>query len=111
MLELMAVNPEDTVVLLYIHVIHRILRDIRLVQQSTGDKFQYNNFKDKLAKSGLTPQQLAPLHQRLSVLESFLSPSPGPSSKKRKRNLLVDNTTTWTNEVSTIVRSSSPSKV
>ena len=110
MLELMAVNPEDTSVPLYIHVVYRILRDMRLAQQATGAKFQYYDFKDNLAKSGLTPQQLAPLHQRLSVLESFLSSSPAPRSKKGKKHSHVDNATTWTNEVSLIVRSSSPSK-
>lgn len=64
---------------LYLHVIQRILRDLRLEQQQQPDRsdgrvtpFQYAKFKMLLKKENMTPAQLAPLKQRLDTLESFM---------------------------------------
>lgn len=72
MLDLMAVG-EGTIPL-YMHVIQRILRDMRIAQQQ-GDAilpFNYAKFKRKIEHEPLTPAQLAPLSQRLETLESFM---------------------------------------
>ena len=100
MLDLMAVNQDDTTVPLYIHVVHRILRDMRIDQQSSGRAFDYNLFKTKIMDSDLTSTQLAPLSQRLSVLESFMPRRVG--THKAKDKVLG---TKWTNEVSAKARS------
>ncbi|KAK2026026.1 hypothetical protein LX32DRAFT_595557 [Colletotrichum zoysiae] len=78
MLDLMAVG--DGNMPLYLHVVARILRDMRLVQQSQGLDFNYLSFKKRLAKEDLTQAQLAPLSQRLETLESFML-----SSKTREK--------------------------
>ncbi|KAK1976874.1 hypothetical protein LZ30DRAFT_753201 [Colletotrichum cereale] len=70
MLDLMAVG--DGSMPLYLHVVTRILRDMRLEQQSKGSTFSYLSFKKKLAQTDLTPAQQAPLSQRLETLESFM---------------------------------------
>jgi hypothetical protein len=45
MLDLMAVNPEEGSVPLYIHTVNRILREMRLSQQENGSRFDYREFK------------------------------------------------------------------
>ncbi|KAK2016732.1 hypothetical protein LZ32DRAFT_577841 [Colletotrichum eremochloae] len=75
MLDLMAVG--DGSMPLYLHVVTRILRDMRLEQQSKGLAFGYLTFKKKLAKADLTPAQKAPLNQRLDTLESFMANAKG----------------------------------
>ncbi|WYZ42199.1 hypothetical protein EsH8_V_001094 [Colletotrichum jinshuiense] len=57
---------------LYLHVVNRILRDMRMDQQSTGLGFSYDKFRKCLDLEGLTPGQLNPLNQRLDTLESFM---------------------------------------
>ena len=72
MMDLMAVG-EGTLPL-YVHVIQRILRDMR-VEQQQGDQiqsFKYAEFKRRIANEDLTPPQLVPLNQRLETLESFM---------------------------------------
>ncbi|EFQ36041.1 uncharacterized protein GLRG_11185 [Colletotrichum graminicola M1.001] len=70
MLHLMAAG--DGNMPLYLHVVTRILRDMRLEQQNKGLPFSYHTFKQKLAQTDLTPMQQAPLNQRLETLESFM---------------------------------------
>ncbi|KAK2046151.1 hypothetical protein LZ31DRAFT_540739 [Colletotrichum somersetense] len=70
MLDLMAVGEGNMP--LYLHVVARILREMRLIQQSQGLEFNYLSFKKRLAMEELTPAQLAPLSQRLETLESFM---------------------------------------
>ncbi|CAI6226235.1 unnamed protein product [Periconia digitata] len=77
-LDLMAVKSEEGSVPLYIHTLNRILREMRLSQQATGARFNYETFKSELLAADLTPAQLAPLNQRLATLESFM-PRPGGS--------------------------------
>ncbi|KAL2060864.1 hypothetical protein VTL71DRAFT_8916 [Oculimacula yallundae] len=84
MLELMAVKNGEPVPL-YIHTIYRILREMRIVQQALGTRFNYREFKSQIMDSGLTPAQLAPLQQRLDALESFMPKTQVFSSKKGKK--------------------------
>lgn len=57
---------------LYLHVVSRILRDLRLEQQKTGSSFQYAAFKNMIEGEDLTPGQRGPLMQRLDTLQSFM---------------------------------------
>ncbi|CCU82946.1 hypothetical protein BGHDH14_bgh03304 [Blumeria hordei DH14] len=75
MFDLMAVNPENGVLPLYIHSINRILRELRIEQQEKNIPFSYSKFKRGIDQCSLTPAQLAPLLQRLDTLESFMPPS------------------------------------
>ncbi|GAB1312379.1 Zona occludens toxin N-terminal domain-containing protein [Madurella fahalii] len=71
MLDLMAVTTGGNLPL-YLHVVQRILRDMRIVQQRTGSGFDYSEFKKQLQAEDLTDAQLSPLKQRLETLESFM---------------------------------------
>jgi hypothetical protein len=70
MLDLMAVSSGPMP--LYLHVVNRILRDLRIIQQRTGATFNYGEFKRLITAEPLTDAQLAPLKQRLDTLESFM---------------------------------------
>ncbi|WQF90333.1 Putative BAH domain, P-loop containing nucleoside triphosphate hydrolase [Colletotrichum destructivum] len=70
MLDLMAVKEGG--VPLYLHVVNRILREMRLEQQEKGQRFNYSSFKEKLEQADLTLAQRGPLSQRLDTLESFM---------------------------------------
>lgn len=72
MLDLMAVGQGDGSMPLYMHTVKRILRDMRLQQQTTRTGFDYPEFKRKVLSASLTPGQLEPLKQRLDTLESFM---------------------------------------
>ncbi|KAK1624558.1 hypothetical protein BDP81DRAFT_501386 [Colletotrichum phormii] len=74
--DLMAVGESDSKPL-YMQVVNRILRDMRLEQQSTGLGFSYDKFRKYLALEELTPGQLNPLNQRLDTLESFFAKKKG----------------------------------
>ncbi|KAJ0163943.1 hypothetical protein CTA2_2075 [Colletotrichum tanaceti] len=69
--DLMAVGDSGSKPL-YMQVVNRILRDMRLEQQTTGLGFSYKKFRECLASEDLTPGQLSPLNQRLDTLESFM---------------------------------------
>ncbi|KAG3194753.1 hypothetical protein PC129_g24897, partial [Phytophthora cactorum] len=99
MLDLMAVSSiQGSGMPLYLHVVSRILREQRILQQRNGTAFDYAAFKLALENESLTEGQLAPLKQRLDTLESFMveaqtmiikhpnkkkSPSIGNSGKPR----------------------------
>ncbi|PHH60585.1 hypothetical protein CDD81_1441 [Ophiocordyceps australis] len=73
MLDLMAVSSSQGGSMpLYLHVVTRILRDLRVVQQSNDSSFNYKGFKQALALTELTVAQSNPLQQRLETLESFM---------------------------------------
>ncbi|KAG9251987.1 uncharacterized protein F5Z01DRAFT_683017 [Emericellopsis atlantica] len=72
MLDLMAVSSVQGTLPLYLHVVIRILRDLRVAQQQKGSGFNYAKFKRDLDEQSLTEAQLAPLKQRLDTLESFM---------------------------------------
>lgn len=100
----MAVKKDDGPMPLYIHTVYRILREMRIVQQEMGDKFDYLQFKTKILSSGLTPPQLTPLEQRLDTLESFMPNSEtGNLSlhdlKSKKKGKAVPKGTDWTQKV------------
>ncbi|KAJ0123690.1 hypothetical protein J7T55_012159 [Diaporthe amygdali] len=88
MMDLMAVKKGDTMPL-YMHVVNRVLRDLRLRQQQTGESFDYRAFKALLAREDLTDSQRLPLTQRLETLESFMASSaealPTLGKKKEKK--------------------------
>ena len=67
----MAVKSDEGVPL-YIHTIYRILREMRMIQQELGGKFNYSEFKRQVMDSGLSTAQLGPLIQRFHTLESFM---------------------------------------
>ncbi|RKF59169.1 putative p-loop containing nucleoside triphosphate hydrolase [Golovinomyces cichoracearum] len=75
MLNLMAVNTEDGPMPLYLHLISRILRELRLEQQQKKTSFSYSLFKQKVSSVQITPAQMSPLNQRLDTLESFMPKS------------------------------------
>jgi hypothetical protein len=95
-LDLMAVKPEEGSVPLYVHTVNRILREMRMFQQATGTRFDYQTFKTQILEADLSPAQLAPLSQRLAMLESFM---PRTEDKTKKKNRHVHTGTTWKNEV------------
>lgn len=85
MMDLMAVKKGETMPL-YMHVVNRILRDLRLRQQQTGGSFDYRAFKQLLAREDLTDSQWVPLSQRLETLESFMAPSQQETATSMKKN-------------------------
>jgi len=72
MMDLMAVNPDNGPMPLYLHAISRILRDLRIEQQELNQSFNYARFKKEVDNEDMTPAQLGPLRQRLDTLESFM---------------------------------------
>lgn len=73
MLDLMAVSSvQGGGMPLYLHVVARILRDLRIDQQKSGGNFDYTAFRRTLELQDLTPGQMSPLQQRLDTLESFM---------------------------------------
>ncbi|KAH6871822.1 hypothetical protein B0T10DRAFT_416941 [Thelonectria olida] len=73
MLDLMAVSSiQGGGMPLYLHVVTRILRDLRVQQQHSGMGFDYSAFQRALASENLSEGQRAPLQQRLETLESFM---------------------------------------
>ena len=90
MLDLMAVGHNNGPLPLYMHTVQRILREMRVEQQSRGTGFDYAGFKTRILVSGLTPGQLEPLKQRLDTLESFMPskqafPHIGAKVKAKRR--------------------------
>ncbi|KAK3337535.1 hypothetical protein B0T19DRAFT_77772 [Cercophora scortea] len=117
MLELMAASTGSMP--LYLHVVNRILRELRVAQQKTDTGFDYAAFKRKLAQEELTEAQLAPLKQRLETLESFMvetqakefdmftTSSTGFSSSSRRRTAAPTTTAgeggvSWTPQPGTL---------
>lgn len=71
MLDLMVAR--EGAIPLYLHVIQRILRDLRIKQQKLGTRFSYTEFKQMVDAATLTKDQLVSLGQRLDTLESFMA--------------------------------------
>lgn len=71
MQDLMAVKSATSQPL-YLSVINRILRELRIEQQANNTTFSYGRFKRAIEDAALTDSQLAPLQQRLETLESFM---------------------------------------
>jgi hypothetical protein len=98
MLDLMAANQDDGRMPLYLLSINRILRDMRISQQDTSEKFNYEDFKRRVDLCKMTSTQLAPLTQRLDTLESFMPEAQIDPKKSRGTKDAVGND--WTIEVS-----------
>ncbi|CAG9977974.1 unnamed protein product [Clonostachys byssicola] len=82
MLGLMAVHTgKDGGMPLYLYVLNRILRDLRIEQQRSGLAFNYGKFKATIAKEAMLDSQLLPLQQRLETLESFMVKDQAPQYK------------------------------
>ncbi|KAK6507036.1 hypothetical protein TWF481_005489 [Arthrobotrys musiformis] len=75
MLHLMSVQDSNGA--LYIQIVHRVLRDIKYENDTTGSQFDYKVFKQRIFREGLTGMQRGPLEQRLSLLESFIAAEEG----------------------------------
>ncbi|KAI1394743.1 hypothetical protein F4819DRAFT_480727, partial [Hypoxylon fuscum] len=71
MMDLMAVKEGGNMPL-YLHVVNRILRDLRLEQQQTNSAFKYATFSERIKSEPLTIAQKNPLIQRLETLQSFM---------------------------------------
>jgi hypothetical protein len=84
MLDLMAVGQDSGHIPLYMHTVQRILREMRILQQKSGSRFDYKDFKKRILGSGLLPGQMEPLKQRLDMLESFMPPQQAALDKKGK---------------------------
>ncbi|KFY83986.1 hypothetical protein V500_09690 [Pseudogymnoascus sp. VKM F-4518 (FW-2643)] len=99
MLDLMAVSRGDGPMPLYLHAVYRILREMRIEQQETGTGFSYSTFKDRIARTEMTPAQLSPLTQRLDTLESFMPNSQtGAILPRRKGKPVRQYGNDWTSE-------------
>ncbi|KAJ5472101.1 hypothetical protein N7539_008670 [Penicillium diatomitis] len=85
MLDLMSVARDSGAGPLYLQTVQRILREMRLLQQSTGLPFDYQDFKTRILGSGLLTGQLEPLKQRLDILESFMPPHQASTGYKFKK--------------------------
>ncbi|KAJ5471837.1 hypothetical protein N7539_008780 [Penicillium diatomitis] len=85
MLDLMSVARDSGAGPLYLQTVQRILREMRLLQQSTGLPFDYQEFKTRVLGSGLLTGQLEPLKQRLDILESFMPPHQASAGSKIKK--------------------------
>ncbi|KAM7201439.1 hypothetical protein V8F20_004903 [Naviculisporaceae sp. PSN 640] len=75
MLNLMCVSTNGNMPL-YMSVVNRILRELRVSQQKNGRGFDYTEFKRRLNEECLTESQIAPLKQRIDTLESFMVECP-----------------------------------
>ena len=90
MLDMMAVSTTDGPVPLYLQTVRKILRDMRIAQQETGQQFEYSEFKKKVLAESLTGHQLSPLALRLDLLESFLPPGQIQDQSKSTTKKLED---------------------
>lgn len=80
MVDLMSVKVSGSVPL-YMHVVKRILRELRIKQQETpGARFNYRAFRQMLNREDLTDAQKVPLDQRLDNLESFMAKNRQPGN-------------------------------
>ncbi|PNY26794.1 Uncharacterized protein TCAP_03275 [Tolypocladium capitatum] len=89
MMDLMAVSSVQGGMPLYLHVVTRILRELRISQQENGGTFNYDAFKRALALEDLSPGQKGPLQQRLETLESFMVEEQVPNGDLLAKKMLA----------------------
>ncbi|KAK6521479.1 hypothetical protein TWF506_001692 [Arthrobotrys conoides] len=77
MFNLMSVQENSGI--LYIEIVRRVLRDMAIENDATGEPFDYEKFKQLLFKDELTTMQSRPLKQRLTILESFIGSKDSPN--------------------------------
>lgn len=106
MMDLMAVNPDDGPMPLYLHAITRILRDLRIEQQQTNEHFNYLEFKQRVEDCAMTQAQLMPLTQRLDTLESFMPKSQtlktGAAASRKKKSSRAESGIDWSLRAGTL---------
>ncbi|KAJ6436754.1 Nitrogen assimilation transcription factor nit-4 [Purpureocillium lavendulum] len=100
MLDMMAAGSvQGGTMPLYLHVVTRILRELRITQQQHHSSFNYLAFKEALEAEDLTAGQRCPLQQRLDTLESFLVNEQvsqvQASSNKKKSAASIKRGTNW----------------
>ncbi|PTB79081.1 hypothetical protein M440DRAFT_1885 [Trichoderma longibrachiatum ATCC 18648] len=96
MMELMAVSSvQGGGIPLYLHVVQRILKDLRIEEQLNGTTFNYREFKRRLISETLAPGQLVPLQQRLDNLESFMVKEQVVQIAKKKALQSQGNGNSW----------------
>lgn len=100
MMELMAVSSvQGGGIPLYLHVVQRILKDLRIEEQLNGTTFNYREFKRRLISETLAPGQLVPLQQRLDNLESFMVKEQVVQIAKKKALQSQGNGNSWESKV------------
>lgn len=104
-MDLMAVSSVQGGMPLYLHVVQRILRDLRIEQQESNTTFNYRDFKNRLLNEDLAVGQLGPLQQRLDTLESFMVKEQVAIASSKGSKLHVGKGTTWEPKVSRIILS------
>lgn len=100
MMDLMAISSVQGGMPLYMHVVQRILRDLRIEQQEKETTFNYREFKQRLLDDALTPAQLQPLQQRLETLESFMAKEQVVHISKKKAIQIQGKGNDWEPKVS-----------
>ncbi|CBF82244.1 uncharacterized protein ANIA_05250 [Aspergillus nidulans FGSC A4] len=96
MLDLMTAGQGSSSGPLYLHTVQRVLREMRLLQQVSGGRFDYQDFKKRIFDSDLLPSQQQPLRQRLDILESFMpSQQIIASTSKKGKKAVNDAGTSW----------------
>lgn len=96
----MAVSSVQGSMPLYLHVVQRILRDLRIEQQQNNTTFDYREFKSRLMNEDLAAGQLGPLQQRLETLESFMVREQVVSAAWRSAKQSVSKGVDWMPRVS-----------
>ncbi|EAA65162.1 hypothetical protein AN9238.2 [Aspergillus nidulans FGSC A4] len=100
MLDLMTAGQGSSSGPLYLHTVQRVLREMRLLQQVSGGRFDYQDFKKRIFDSDLLPSQQQPLRQRLDILESFMpSQQIIASTSKKGKKAVNDAGTSWSPKV------------
>ncbi|EAA62424.1 hypothetical protein AN5243.2 [Aspergillus nidulans FGSC A4] len=100
MLDLMTAGQGSSSGPLYLHTVQRVLREMRLLQQVSGGRFDYQDFKKRIFDSDLLPSQQQPVRQRLDILESFMpSQQIIASTSKKGKKAVNDAGTSWSPKV------------
>lgn len=102
-MDLMAISSVQGGMPLYMHVVQRILKDLRIEQQEKETTFNYREFKQRLLDAALTPAQLQPLQQRLETLESFMVKEQVVHISKKKAIQSQGKANSWEPKVSYLI--------
>jgi hypothetical protein len=104
MMDLMAVSSiQGGGMPLYLHVVQRILRDLRIEQQENNTTFDYREFKKRLMDETLAIGQLQPLQQRLETLESFMVKEQVVQASNKKKRQSQGRGINWEPKVSNCI--------
>lgn len=98
MFDLMAVR--DGAMPLYLYVIQRILRELRIRQQESGTSFDFSEFERMIDAEKLTRDQLVHLGQRLDTLKSFMVKKEASTARRGLWGNQIQSGTDWSPKVS-----------